>query len=411
MSPTSYQTAPPRDTGGGAIIVAPLTCVKDPVNSSSLLPIPVPYARGFWHGSGWGRARMKRLLVLIGVLAAGRAGGAALPGFGVRLVGTAAAFASSVAVDSRGVVYYTTQKGDLFRLGDDGQSLRVAHVNTVAVGNSGLLGMALRDDRTAIVHYTTPMQIADIIASIDLETGVETVIHVFNADIDMPSRGSSPEHHGGNPTVAADGSIFVGIGDYGGFLVAALPDWNGGKIWRIFPDGSVQQFARGFRNPFDVAWDAANQRLIVPDNGDDVDDEINVVHLGDDCGWPYTMGDGPVIEGTTRPVYVFPAIVAPTGFTALSGRNPILRHGYLLGTFVSKAIYCNGDGRVDVADLNALAQELADGGGEAFTSAQNGAFAASWGCDVNGDGLIDKADVAALVAIVKPRMRAVRSGH
>src|SRR5881296_3080461 len=126
MSPTSYQTAPPRVTGGGAIIVAPLTCVKDPVNSSSPLPIPIPCAR-CWHGLGWGRARMKRLLVLMGILAAGRAGGAALPGFGVRLVGAAAGFASSVAVDSRGVIYYTTTQGDLFRLGDGGQSLRVAH--------------------------------------------------------------------------------------------------------------------------------------------------------------------------------------------------------------------------------------------------------------------------------------------
>src|SRR5437016_13861390 len=86
-------------------------------------------------------ARMKRLLVLMGILAAGRAGGAALPGFGVRLVGTAAGFASSVAVDSRGVIYYTTTKGDLFRLDDGGQSRRVAHVSTDAVGHSGLLGL------------------------------------------------------------------------------------------------------------------------------------------------------------------------------------------------------------------------------------------------------------------------------
>src|SRR5438046_8003175 len=41
MSPTSYQTAPPRDTGGGAIIIAPLTCVKDSVNFFSPPPIPV----------------------------------------------------------------------------------------------------------------------------------------------------------------------------------------------------------------------------------------------------------------------------------------------------------------------------------------------------------------------------------
>ena len=406
---------------------------------------------------------MKRLLALLVVLAAGRAGGAALPGFGVRFLGTTAGFASSVAVDSRGTVYYTTTEGDLFRI-DGGVSRRVAHVNTDAIGDSGLLGMALRDDHTAIVHYTTPMQVADVIAAVDLDTGAESVIHAFDADIDVPSRGSPPEHHGGNPSVAADGSIFVGIGDYGGGLVASLPDWNGGKVFRIFADGSVQQFARGFRNPFDVAWDAAGQRLIVPDNGAAVDDEINVVHFGDDCGWPFTAGDdGPPIAGTTPPVYVFPTIVAPTGFVGLSGHNSILQHGYLLGAFVAKAIYyiddidhpapipiiqgetsfiidvtesangdvyfctgsavyqllvplrgdCNGDGKIDYADIEALTREIADGGaaGERVTNAQNGAFAATWGCDVNGDGMIDKADLAALYAVVHPRVRAVRLGH
>lgn len=407
---------------------------------------------------------MKRLLVIFAFLAAGRAGGAALPGFGVRLAANTAGFTTSVVVDSKGVVYYTTQQGNVFRLDDAGQSALLAHVDTVKTGNSGLLGMALRDDKTAIVHYTTANQVADVVSSIDLDSGAETVIHSFYADIDVPSRGSSPEHHGGNPSIAADGSIFLPIGDYGGFVVATLPDWNGGKIFRIFPDGSVQQFARGFRNPFDVAWDAANQRLIAPDNGDIADDEINIVHLGDDCGWPHTMGDdGPVIPGTVRPVYTFPNIVAPTGLTALSGRNPILQHGYLLGGFVTKAIYyiadidhpapialiqgettpiidvaegpngeiyfctataiyrlnvplrgdCNGDGIVDVADIDALEKELADGGtaGEATTNAQNGKFAGTWGCDVNGDGVIDARDLDALIAIVKPRVRAVRTGH
>jgi glucose/arabinose dehydrogenase len=409
------------------------------------------------------RLGMRRTFLLLAILAAGRAGGAALPGFGVRFVAPTAGFATSVAVDSAGVVYYTTKAGNVVRLDDVGASRVVAHVDTEALGDSGLLGMAFRGDKTAIVHYVTPHQIADVISSIDLDSGAETVIHTFNADIDVPSRGSSPEHHGGNPSVAADGSIFVGIGDYGGFVVAMLPDWNGGKVWRIFPDGSVQQFARGFRNPFDVAWDAANQRLIVPDNGDIADDEINIVHLGDDCGWPRTMGDhGPAIDGTTPPVYTFPSIVAPTGFTALSGRNPLLQRGYLLGGFVTRAIYyiadidhpapialisgetspvvdvaegpggeiyfttgmaiyrltvplrgdCNADGKVDVNDLAALERELADvGGHEAVTNAQNGAFAASWGCDVNGDGLIDRRDVDALIAIVKPRLRAVRTGH
>ena len=385
---------------------------------------------------------------------------AALPGFGVQLVSATAGFASSIAIDSHHTIYYTTTNGNVFRFSDGANQL-VTHVNTVAEGDSGLLGMALRDDNTAIVHYTTPHETADVISAIDLRTGTETVLQSFVCDKDMPQRGSPPEHHGGNPIVAGDGSIFVGIGDYGGRAIAAMPEWNGGKIFRIFPDGSAQQFARGFRNPFDLSWDSQKQRLILTDNGDLADDEINIVHLGDFCGWPYTMGDAPVFDGAVGPVYVFPTIVAPTGLLAVSGHNSMFPRGYLLGAFVSKAIYyipdidarplpdpipvirgdagfvidiaeapngdiyfvsgpaiyrliapqrgdCNGDGAVDAGDIAALLQELLDGNPQPATAAQTGAYPGSWGCDANGDGVIDSRDLTALISMISPRLRAVR---
>jgi len=371
-------------------------------------------------------------------------------------------FADSLAIDSRGTIYYTTQDGHLWRF-SDGKSEIVTHVNTVAIGNSGLLGLALRDDNTAIVHYTTFGQTADVISSIDLMTGTETIIHSFEADAEDPGAPSSPEHHGGNPIVAPDGSIFVGLGDFFGSFMASLPQWNGGKIFRIFPDGSVQQFARGFRNPYDLSWDAAKQRLIVPDNGEAADDEINIIHFGDFAGWPDTAGNAAPVDGSIAPIYVFPTIVAPTGLVAVNHRNSYFPSGYLLGAFVTRAIYyipdidvrpfpapiqiigavtdpivdvteapngavyfvtggaiyqlipplrgdCNGDGVVDAADLPALAQELRDGNPQAATNAQNGAYAGSWGCDVNGDGVIDSRDMTELQSMVNRRVRAVR-GH
>jgi glucose/arabinose dehydrogenase len=402
---------------------------------------------------------MKRLLFcLLSLFLAAGGWGATLPGFRVqRVASVASGFVSSIAIDSRGTIYLTTTNGSILRL--DGTSpVSVAQVGTVAIGDSGLLGMALRDDRTAVVHYTTANQVADVISSIDLTTGNETIIHSFDADIEVPSRGSSAEHHGGNPIIAPDRSIFFCIGDYGVRVVASLPAWNGGKIWRVAPDGSAEQFALGVRNAFDLSWDAANQRLIAPDNGADVDDEINIVHAGDNLGWPFTAGNMPNIDGDVPPVYVFPQIVAPTGFLSLSGRNSVLQHGYLLGAFVTKAIYyiadidhpapiavirgetssiidvaqapngdlyfvtgtavyrlftpkrgdCNGDGFLDANDLPALLAELADGDGEPMTSAQDGAYGGSWGCDVNGDGLIDERDVAALQSLLNLHVRAVR---
>jgi glucose/arabinose dehydrogenase len=385
-----------------------------------------------------------------------------LPGFRVQKLGTVPAgeFLSSVAVDSHGTIYFTTTAGNVYRFAAAG-STPVAHVNTVAVGDSGLLGMALRDDRTAVVHYTTENQTYDVISSIDLTTGAESVLLSLVADKDLPSRGSSPEHHGGKPSIARDGSIFVGVGDYGGGWVASQPDWNGGKVWRILPDGTAHWYARGFRNPFGVVFDDANERLIASDNGAAVDDEINVVHDGDFCGWPFTSGNGPLVDGAIAPAYVFPAIVAPTGITALNDKEPLLNHGYLLGSFVAKAIYyiadvdarplqpialmqgdagpiidvtqaatgeiyfgtgtaiwrffvpqqgdCNGDGLLDGRDLTALAAELADGhGSEPATAAPGGSIAGSWGCDVNADGVIDARDLTALESIVSGRPRVAR---
>ncbi|HUJ13128.1 MAG TPA: PQQ-dependent sugar dehydrogenase [Thermoanaerobaculia bacterium] len=394
------------------------------------------------------------------VLLAAAAHAAALPGFRVQRLGSTNGFADSIAIDSHDTIYYTTTDGSLFRF-SNGASQLVTRVNTNAVGDSGLLGMALLDDQTAVVHYTNATMTADVVSTIDLANGMQTVLHSFTCDITMPDRPCPTEHHGGNPSVGADGSIFVGIGDYGGFLDAALPEWNGGKIFRITSAGSVQQFASGFRNPFDTAWDASSQQLIVPDNGDVSDDEINIVHLGDFCGWPYTMGNQPPVDGAVPPIYTFPSVVVPTGLAALNGHNAYFPGGYLLATFVAQAldyipdisarplpdpipviagltpsiidvaqgpageidfvtaegIYelipplrgdCNGDGLVTIADIAALAQELLDGNPEPATSAQAGAFNGSWGCDVNADGIIDSRDMSALLALLSVRTRAVR---
>jgi len=392
---------------------------------------------------------LKRSLILLILTAlAGRAGGAALPGFRVERVADARGFVSSIAVDSRGTIYYTTTNGGIYDLHG-----LVASVATEAIGNAGLLGMALLDDRTAVVHYTRPNQTYDVVSIIDLTTGSETVLHEFAGDIGNPEHGISPEHHGGNPMVGDDGAIYVGIGDYGAVQIAAYPDWNGGKVFRIDRDGTTKQIARGFRNPFDLAWDPKHQQLVVPDNGDAVDDEINVVsESGGFFGWPLTAGAEPAIDGAVPPAYVFPEVVAPTGITRLRSG------GFLLCSFVTRALYffddasaprpiailrgetpslidvaegpngdiyiatgatiyrlltpargdCNGDGVIDFADVGALMLELTDGDPHDVHLAQDGNYRGSWGCDADGDGLITSRDVGALWRLITNRFPAVR---
>lgn len=379
----------------------------------------------------------------------------AAAGFHADRLGSTVGFVTSLAVAPGGALYYSTTSGDIARF-DHGANTVVAHVPTESAGDAGLLGLAFIDDHTVVVHYTTRGQTAEVIARVDLSNGEQSIVHSFIADITMPSRSVSAEHHGGNPIVTESGDIYFGIGDFGGGLIASLQDWNAGKIWRISPDGTTTQIARGFRNPFDLAWDAQHQRIVLTDNGAAVDDEIDIVDgVGGFYGWPFTAGNGPVIDGAIPPIYTFPKVVAPTGIIHLNGANSQLRSGYLIGAFVAKTIFyvpdidvrplpdpiplisrdtgpvidvaqnaageiffatafaifelsaplrgdCNGDGRLTAADLDAL-RSLVSGGVVRTQSAGD-----PWGCDANGDGLISADDLPVLAQLLGLRTRAVR---
>jgi glucose/arabinose dehydrogenase len=413
--------------------------------------------------------RMTPLRYFLVFFLAASAHAATLPGFRVETLARTNGFVSSVATDSKGTIYFTTTNGWIHRV-DGTEATKVATLPTRSGGNGGLLGMAMLDDDTAAVHYTTWNHLTgeyarvldDVVSKIDLRTGAETVLATFVCDVDNRERGASSEHHGGNLTVAPDGSIFVGIGEYGSYIIAQLPEWNAGKIWRIAPNGTTTQWARGVRNPYDVAWDPERQRLLVADNGSDGGDEIHVVAEGDNCGWPHTYGNEEPYAGAVAPVYVFPETVAPTGLLRLSGANPMLRRGFLAGAFVTRALYyfppslaeaipiteefdefvidvaegpngeiilatamggtssihrievprrgdCNGDGFADSRDALSLTHEIADGEAHPMIRAQEGDYPGSWGCDANADGVIDEKDISALWNMLTPRRRSVRS--
>jgi glucose/arabinose dehydrogenase len=295
----------------------------------------------------------------------------------------------------------------------------------------------------------------DVVSLVDLRNGAEAILHNFICNVEQREHGTSSEHHGGNPTIASDGTIFVGIGEYNEFKIAQQPEWNGGKIFSIDRDGNVAQFAFGLRNPYDLAWDPELERIVVGDNGPTAGDELHIIDEGSNCGWPHTVGHEPQVNGSVAPDYVFPETVAPTGIARLArDANPLLRRGYLVGAFVTRSLYyfddlsarpiaaplaivdhfdeavidvtqapsgnvylatarfppasriqrlvvpsrgdCDGDGFADSRDVSALLRELGDGDPHPMISAQDGVYPGSWGCDADSDGLIGAADLAAL---------------
>lgn len=399
-----------------------------------------------------------RPCVLIAALAvASDLAAAVLPGFRVERIAPVAGFVTSVAFDNQNRLHYSIRTGEIYRL-DGTESVQVAAVETASVGNEALLGIAFRGPREIVAHYVAPDHTADVISSVDLETGTVTEIQRF---VCADGQICSSEHHGGNLIVSPDGSIFFGIGDLGSGPNAQDLRSPGGKIWRITRGGEASMFALGFRNPFDMVFDSTIGRLILADNGPIAEDEMNHVVEGGNYGWPKTMGNQPVAAGSIGPSYVFDGVVAPTGMTQLREVGMLRGRSVLVSTFVTGALYyfprvhldsierpavimvdevgplidvvqngvgeiyftstkaiyrlhpprpgdANGDGQVDAADFEALSSEILDGDDEATIHAQDGAFRGSWGADVNRDGTIDAGDLVALAKLQHQRGRGAR---
>ncbi len=92
-------------------------------------------------------------------------------------------------------------------------------------------------------------------------------------------------------------------------------------ILRFNPDGSeMEPYAWGFRNPYDIAWDAGGD-LYATDNGRDgeVPDELHLVQPGGQHGYPYF--DCPACFGipddieVIDPIYEFQPHAVATGIT------------------------------------------------------------------------------------------------
>lgn len=398
----------------------------------------------------------KLTFIALFILIASSLQGDVLPGFGIEKITDAGGTVTSLAVSPKnGSLWYTVADGRVYRV-EDGRRIRVATVETAMEGNMAMLGMNFLPDGRAVLHTVLPDKTADVLSLLDPDTGAVTVF----ATLPCGNGACETEHHGGNPAVAPDGSVFIALGDLGIPTIAQRDDTPGGKIFRVALDGTMSRYATGFRNPYDMAWDEATQRLIVADNGPVRQDEINFVREGLNYGWPKTMGDWAPVPEMVPPVYVFPDTVAPTGLALLNGSLPVLRHGLLVCGWVSRAVHyfpnldppldspiellvdaeqimdvaqgadgsvyfatrtaiyrlrvpllgdVNGDGVVDADDYDALLIEISDGDGDRTWDAQGGGYPGTWGADVNEDGVIDENDLTAWKRLTtEPRRRAVR---
>ena len=141
----------------------------------------------------------------------------------------------------------------------------------------------------------------------------------------LPCCYSAREHQPNGLAFGPDGMLYLAIGARSDHGESPMDPLEAGVL-QIAPDGlSIQKYADGMRNPYDLAFDSRGQ-LWATDNGADFGppEELNRVAPGGHYGFPYYENCDicwPKPDGLeTLPPYVeFPPHSTPVGLTAYIG--------------------------------------------------------------------------------------------
>lgn len=250
----------------------------------------------------------------------------------------------------------------------------------LAGGERGLLGLAFHPRHAAtgrfFVNYTRQPDGATVIAEYRVSSDNP---HAAQPDertlLVIPQPFAN--HNGGMIAFGPDGLLYIGMGDGGS---AFDPDRRAqdstdllGKILRIDVDpppgvpapyssppgnpfagthpGRDEIFALGLRNPWRFSFDRATGALYVGDVGQHVREEIDLVEVGGNYGWPIL--EGRHCLGLGEIPCTDPALIAPlveyehagarcsvTGGHAYRGHGGTLASGaYVFGDFCSGEIF------------------------------------------------------------------------
>ena len=259
----------------------------------------------------------------------------------------------------------------------------------------GLLGMAFHPDfqtngqvflsyvtgnggqRSIVSRYSSP------------DNGLTITKPVFNSeDIILDVSQPDDNHNGGNINFAADGFLYIGLGDGGGsndtFLNGLDTQTLLGSMLRIDVDGTPaagknyaipaanpfvgnaqvldEIYAYGLRNPWRWSFDRQTDTLYLGDVGQGAREEIDIIEAGQHYGWGCFEGSltngsyGGSCSGIVNspPIYEYPRSSGATvvGGYVYRGSNADLAGmigSYLFADFVFGTVWRINPGASDVA--------------------------------------------------------------
>ncbi|HZR84717.1 MAG TPA: PQQ-dependent sugar dehydrogenase [Candidatus Binatia bacterium] len=289
------------------------------------------------------------------------------------------------------------EKGGALKRGNGGSGVTLTTIPVCANSEMGLLGIAVDPNYATngfvYLYRTKPGTPSTCSSSgrvnevvrVQLTGSPPTFVAGSLTVLLTGAQTDNGNHDGGVLRIGPDGKLYAGVGDTG------LGDNQGGpgsstnpysqdlshlegKILRLNLDGTIpgdnpfastagargEVFARGFRNPFRMAFDPSTGALWVADVGDLTIEEIDIVPAGANASWPYCEGTSPggcAHAGDLPPIFTYPHSGASSLGTSITGGTFA---GSLFGPFDGDYFFGDYTGSaVYRADVNGTRDDIA----------------------------------------------------
>jgi glucose/arabinose dehydrogenase len=218
----------------------------------------------------------------------------------------------------------------------------------------GMLGLAI-DPEFNINHYIYVYYTA--VVDVENGNGAKVINRVLRFT-DNNNIGTDPTviidnipasrgyHSGGAMAFGPDGKLYITVGDATEHIFAQDPSIVLGKVLRINKDGTIPQdnpypnsavYTMGHRNMYGIAFDD-NGTGLVTENGDVRYDEINLITMGGNYGFPTSQPPNLPPErandSSIKPLRSYWDTIAPTQMIYYDGDAvPELKGMFLFGSF------------------------------------------------------------------------------
>lgn len=202
-----------------------------------------------------------------------------------------------------GSILFTERPGRVRMIGKEGNLLPtpLTTISSVKhIGEGGLLGIALHpnfaNNKYVYLYYTYFGQGNDTlnrVARYKLEGA-----KLAEEQIIVDAIPGATNHNGGRIKFGPDNFLYITTGDAQNPSRSQDRNSLAGKILRVTDEGKEASgnpfgnlvYSYGHRNPQGLAWDSQG-RLWATEHGSSTKDELNLIEIGKNFGWPTIQGD------------------------------------------------------------------------------------------------------------------------